>query len=949
MRVAIWLAAVDPAIHRVYGSDPSAVVDCGPCNGTCSSDVQPVCEPCPIGTFALSIPKFQVGKVCAPCAPAGEISPDMRYQSEPGADICLQCPPGGNCSADSAVSQRGFWRLEDTFYECVDPLTCGGNNTCLDGASGALCYRCPINHVKTVAFLGCQECIPMGWLITLLILVCIIAFVGLTVLIRVIDRGTTKLRDLTSPIFKIFLNYLQMGMVVFTSTKLLEEFMALMPVTTAGEATTDLGFGMIGVGCVFGTGPDAAYVTFVTTVAAWVATPILLSAFMIARYLFDPSTLPFIGHRYTVTVTDHEDEEETDEEMDEFVRAHKRKTKLKRDTTSGQAEKAPVIESEGAIDKQEIITLYLAYPAIMKLLCKITDCVQYDKLRVRAEPEIVCFEGDHYSMFLFAIFGIVIWGLGVPWYLYHKLAVNEERLREPFMRRKFGFLYDGFENDKYYFESVFLLRKLLFFMIGSFPVSAEGRTVLLLAISVIFMALHIYQQPFDNRAYMMLDRLESRALYVICFTLVAKLLIVHTDVGAWVLYLTLFSHVWTTMFFAYALMRTFTMKTFGHKLVEKGLMKINMMQVEIGDEGVEIDVSQLSDMERNFLCSVVAELMDTLNDTDKRVSFHKLGLFLRAAVSYELQRQYHGHLASAEQHHSEKKTLNEKVREAATKLVQLAREKLSAKKPAGGRGSFMQPIPLEGEVSVEELHNACLQITPFVVNGTIDLQRFGPMENDDKERSEAVLENMNRLKEKRVSALESHVDHWTADKLRRTEMAALDRSERTKAAGLTTAAAGGARAAAARAQAARAQMRRSLSDEDEPSAEAGMAPTKPEPARSQYLVGPEEPEAEWPAGSDSDAPAGGTSTEFSTDDEGGPEWRSVDSRRDSLFSEAGGPSDMYQPAVPALHHHESMRPAFITPPVRSPTSTAFVPPPRPEERLAVLGSIGMGNHVTHNL
>ena len=35
-------------------------------------------------------------------------------------------------------------------------------------------------------------------------------------------------------------------------------------------------------------------------------------------------------------------------------------------------------------------------------------------------------------------------------------------LRNPVIRRTLGFLYDGFENDQYYFEPVFLLRKLAY-------------------------------------------------------------------------------------------------------------------------------------------------------------------------------------------------------------------------------------------------------------------------------------------------------------------------------------------------------------------------------------------------------------------------------------------------------------------------------------------------------
>merc|ERR1712232_1553596 len=84
-------------------------------------------------------------------------------------------------------------------------------------------------------------------------------------------------------------------------------------------------------------------------------------------------------------------------------------------------------------------------------------------------------------------------------------------------------LYVGFEPSNYYQESIYMMRKVVFILFAKVnfgrQVSPAGRTLVLLILTCINLAVHLIASPFDNRAYFGLDRLETYC----GFTLIALL------------------------------------------------------------------------------------------------------------------------------------------------------------------------------------------------------------------------------------------------------------------------------------------------------------------------------------------------------------------------------------------------------------------------------------------
>jgi len=88
----------------------------------------------------------------------------------------------------------------------------------------------------------------------------------------------------------------------------------------------------------------------------------------------------------------------------------------------------------------------------------------------------------------------------------------------------FGFLYDGFEPDFWYYESFMMLRKTYILIAANLMwLSPETRTVVLLTLVIYFRYMHLRDLPFDNRAYMGVDRLQFQSLATFTWILLGRL------------------------------------------------------------------------------------------------------------------------------------------------------------------------------------------------------------------------------------------------------------------------------------------------------------------------------------------------------------------------------------------------------------------------------------------
>eukprot|EP00349_Pseudokeronopsis_sp_Brazil_P012001 CAMPEP_0202978386 /NCGR_PEP_ID=MMETSP1396-20130829/84826_1 /ASSEMBLY_ACC=CAM_ASM_000872 /TAXON_ID= /ORGANISM="Pseudokeronopsis sp., Strain Brazil" /LENGTH=161 /DNA_ID=CAMNT_0049717339 /DNA_START=282 /DNA_END=767 /DNA_ORIENTATION=- len=64
--------------------------------------------------------------------------------------------------------------------------------------------------------------------------------------------------------------------------------------------------------------------------------------------------------------------------------------------------------------------------------------------------------------------GIIIWGLGIPFFAALLLSQVKNKLNLPETKEKFGFLYRGYKKQFYYWETIIMYRKIILIFIQVF-------------------------------------------------------------------------------------------------------------------------------------------------------------------------------------------------------------------------------------------------------------------------------------------------------------------------------------------------------------------------------------------------------------------------------------------------------------------------------------------------
>ncbi|CAJ1383452.1 unnamed protein product [Effrenium voratum] len=170
-----------------------------------------------------------------------------------------------------------------------------------------------------------------------------------------------------------------------------------------------------------------------------------------------------------------------------------------------------------------LLALAMRLLEITRILVVGFECEELDTLRHRHDLSVECKSGTHMMWLVFSTAGLVIYGLGVPVSLFIALCRVRKQLFRSEVRKRFGFLYNGFELKYYYFESVYMFRKVMILLFFTAP-TMYVRMVLMLFTSFGFILLHVYSGPFDNRSYLCLDRLEAMNLFALTATVSARLI-----------------------------------------------------------------------------------------------------------------------------------------------------------------------------------------------------------------------------------------------------------------------------------------------------------------------------------------------------------------------------------------------------------------------------------------
>jgi hypothetical protein len=98
------------------------------------------------------------------------------------------------------------------------------------------------------------------------------------------------------------------------------------------------------------------------------------------------------------------------------------------------------------------------------------NCKDIDgEYRVYNDMSIICWDKIHsFWSYTVAMPSIIVWGLGIPFFALILLIRERKKLAELEIREKFGFLYNGYKLDYFYWEIIIMYRKITLIFISVF-------------------------------------------------------------------------------------------------------------------------------------------------------------------------------------------------------------------------------------------------------------------------------------------------------------------------------------------------------------------------------------------------------------------------------------------------------------------------------------------------
>lgn len=201
-------------VDCIAGYVPGNATTCAACPpGYYSSSGDTTCTPCPAGTYAPA----EGSSVCVTCG-GNEWSDAGEASCQPCAPVGMLCVKGVRTFLPNYWRGYSDWNVSKvsstTVFLPCDPNACNtssnGDVSCIGHHTGPLCSLCADGFASNPSG-GCFSCPSRGAATAVLVLVATVA--SSSVLLLVVKSSTAPPSRKAKPllIFKIFVNYIQVG------------------------------------------------------------------------------------------------------------------------------------------------------------------------------------------------------------------------------------------------------------------------------------------------------------------------------------------------------------------------------------------------------------------------------------------------------------------------------------------------------------------------------------------------------------------------------------------------------------------------------------------------------------------------------------------------------------------------------------------------------------------
>ena len=448
---------------------------------------------------------------------------------------CVTCPEGANClrngtTVENVKAAAGFSAeiggTNTVFYECFNDA-CNAKGECNPGYTGPLCNLCDIGYGISGNY-QCSLC-PQPDLNRLrLVGAGILVLIGIAVMTAMTVRGAKNMqhKEKHAIYFKILTSALQFNSLAASFDYGWPDIVKEMLDTQSVAANASRSF--MSVDCFF-TANDPVSAFWVTTILMFVL-PLMLGTCVVLFFTFRYNVFKFGGSgvgAYNSVMGFYNRKrslptfipEQQDEEMRQFFG----KSNEEANFAFKDILKAEFISSV-------VVSLFLIHPSLVQQCFASISCYQIgandDDLYLLEDLSFKCYSNEHYlwiwfiflPMFIFEVIGIP---LAAFYLLYRDRASfalppdHEERIR---VTCQYGFLFDGYELDSWFWEIVVVFRKVFLVCIAVYWASDTHRqTLMAIVLCLIALTAQMKFQPFESQD---VDDMESLSLFTTCSTFI---------------------------------------------------------------------------------------------------------------------------------------------------------------------------------------------------------------------------------------------------------------------------------------------------------------------------------------------------------------------------------------------------------------------------------------------
>mmetsp|Transcript_19733 Transcript_19733/g.26007 ORF Transcript_19733/g.26007 Transcript_19733/m.26007 type:complete len:1690 (+) Transcript_19733:108-5177(+) len=192
-----------------------------------------------------------------------------------------------------------------------------------------------------------------------------------------------------------------------------------------------------------------------------------------------------------------------------------------------------------------VILLFMLYPSIAKYVCQIFTCKELVDGRYFLQDALdtECYSPTHTTWELsLGLPGVLIYVVGIPCLGAYILYRQRSELDELHVKARYGFLYDGYKNDFFLWETWVMSRKVILIIVTVFITVYGNNTVAVTGLVVVLISslLQFLCRPFNEKD---LNALESASLSTTLFTYLCGLYFLQEDLNpnfVWALVVLIF-------------------------------------------------------------------------------------------------------------------------------------------------------------------------------------------------------------------------------------------------------------------------------------------------------------------------------------------------------------------------------------------------------------------------